>query len=198
MNLAKLWSRLNLSATGLRPEYHGRERIDPDRPCIYVANHQSTLDIWLMILLLPVSTRFVAKDALFRIPILGWALSSAGFIPIDRSNHNSAMRSLEKAAVKIRSGRPLVMFPEGTRSRDGNLAPFKKGAFHLALQAGVPVVPVSLQGTFEAMPPGFYRINRVPVHVRVHPAIDVEPFASGDARRLMHAVREAIASGLDR
>lgn len=197
MKLGKLWSRVNMAATGLRPVWHGRERVDPDTPCIYLANHQSTMDIWLMILLTPPSARFVAKDSLFRIPILGWALSSAGFIPIDRANRNSAMRSLQRAAEKIRAGRPLVMFPEGTRSRDGSLARFKKGAFHLALQARVPVVPVSLRGTFEALPPGMYRVCKVPVDVVVHPAIDVTDYLPDNHVGLMETVRNAIASGLD-
>jgi 1-acyl-sn-glycerol-3-phosphate acyltransferase len=197
IHLARLWSRLNLAATGLRPEYSGLENASKSTPCIFLANHQSTLDIWLLLMILPFSTRFVAKDSLFRLPILGWALRASGFIPIDRSNRTSALRSLEKAVNKIRDGRSIVLFPEGTRSRDGRMGRFKKGAFYLALKAGVPVVPVSLRGTFNALPPGMYRIHKGPVVVRVHPPIDVAPYLPDDIKGLSSIVRATIIGGLE-
>lgn len=196
LRLGRLWSRLNMAATGLKPVFRGSENLSSSLPCIFLANHQSTMDIWLMLMILPESARFIAKESLFRVPILGWALTSAGFISIDRSSRTRALKSLDAAAAKIRSGKSVVMFPEGTRSRSGKLAKFKKGAFHLALKSGVPVVPVSLRGTFEAMPPGLYRISKVPVEVTVHPPIDVTAFLPDNTKDLMVAVRDAIASGL--
>jgi 1-acyl-sn-glycerol-3-phosphate acyltransferase len=196
MRLGKVWSRIHLAACGIRPVIHGRENLEVNGPCLYLANHQSTLDIWLTILVLPLPTRIVAKQQLFRIPVLGWALSAAGFIPIDRSNHTRALHSLRSAAKKVRAGRPLLLFPEGTRSRDGTLRPFKKGAFHLALQAGVPVVPISLRGTYEALPPRTIRVRPGPVEVLIHPPVDVTPFRPDDVAGLSGVVREAIASGL--
>jgi 1-acyl-sn-glycerol-3-phosphate acyltransferase len=177
--------------------YVGLEHIDRTAPQVFIANHQSMADIWALLAVLPPSSRFVAKRELFRIPIFGWALAAAGFVPIERSKHSGALRSLDVAAERIRQGHSLVLFPEGTRTRDGRLRPFKKGAFHLALRAGVPVVPVAISGSFELLPPRTLRVHPGPVHVRFEPPLDVAPFQPTDHAGLLEAVRATIARRLE-
>jgi 1-acyl-sn-glycerol-3-phosphate acyltransferase len=163
-----------------------------------LANHQSIVDIWVILSFVPPNTRFVAKQELFRIPIFGWALRATGCVPINRGNRTEAIRGLEVAAERIRAGRSVVLFPEGSRSRDGSLGAFKKGAFYLSLQAGVPVVPVAINGSFDVVPPGTIRVRPGPVHVFVEPAVDVEPFRPEDQAGLMNLVHRTIARRFDR
>jgi 1-acyl-sn-glycerol-3-phosphate acyltransferase len=197
MRLGKLWSRLILAAAGVQVVYRGGEHVPSDRSCVFIANHQSLLDIWALTPALPLSTRFVAKQSLFQIPFLGWAMAASGFIPVDRANRTRAVRSLSRAAERIRDGRCVILFPEGTRSRDGRLAPFKKGGFHLALQAGVPVIPVAISGSFRALAPGTMRVRPGEVRVAFAPPIVPSPSGPAAVDDLMRAVREAIAERLD-
>ena len=189
MVFGRLWSRVILRATGARVRYTGLESLLAHQPCIYISNHLSNVDIWALIAVLPVATRFVAKQSLFRIPLFGTIMRTAGFVGIDRQNRGRAIRSLQVAAEKIRAGRPVILFAEGTRSRSGRLAPFKKGPFHLALQAGVPIVPIVIAGSGRVMPPGSMRVVPGPVDVRILPPIDVAPFLPDDLAGLMLAVR---------
>jgi 1-acyl-sn-glycerol-3-phosphate acyltransferase len=197
MRLGRLWSRAMLAVTGARVTYFGLENLRASQPCVYISNHQSNVDIWALICVLPVSTRFVAKEELFRIPALGWAMAGAGFVSIDRGNRSKAIRSLELAAQKIRAGRSLVLFPEGTRSRSGELGPFKKGPFHLAVQAGVPLVPVAIKGSGRIVPPHSIRVRPGPVEVRVLPPVAIEPFLPNDYLGLRRDVHARIAAALD-
>jgi 1-acyl-sn-glycerol-3-phosphate acyltransferase len=192
IRVGKLWSQVMLATVGATVVYHGRENLDRSLPCIYLVNHQSSVDIWVLLTVLPRSARFVAKRELFRIPVFGWLLSAADFVPVDRGNRAAAIRSLEVAAERVRAGRSLVLFPEGSRSRNGKLEPFKKGAFHLALAAGVPVVPIAIRNSFEVMPPGSLRVRPGPVHVTIEPPIDVAPFQPDDHEGLLRVVRAVI------
>jgi 1-acyl-sn-glycerol-3-phosphate acyltransferase len=189
IHAGKLWSRIMLRAVGARVSYHDLGRAREHLPCIFIANHQSMIDIWVMFAVIPPPTRFVAKRELFRIPIFGWALASCGCIPIDRANRGEAIRSLRAAAEQIRSGRSVVLYPEGSRSQDGVLRPFKKGAFHLALQAGVPIVPVVITGSHRALPPRSLRVRPGPVDVHLEPPVDPRAFAPDDHDGLLEAVR---------
>jgi len=197
MRVGRLWSRAMLWAVGARVRYEEIERMTARLPCIYISNHQSNVDIWALIRVLPAATRFVAKESLFRVPALGWAMAASGFIPIDRSNRGRAIRSLRAAAARIRDGRPVVLFPEGTRSPDGTLGEFKKGPFHLALQAGVPLVPIAISGSGSILPPRSIRCRPGPVLVRFLEPIDPTPFAPSDHDGLRAAVRRAIAGALE-
>jgi len=192
----RAWSRINLRAIGARVEW---ERLDIARahvPCIYVSNHQSNVDIWALIAVLPKRTRFVAKQSLFKVPILGWAMRVSDFIPIDRANRTKAIRSLDEAAAKIRGGRPVVMFAEGTRSAGDTLAPFKKGPFHLALAAGVPIIPVAISGSGAVMPPHGLNVRPGPVRVRFCDPVEVAPYQPRDVQGLLNTVHQAIAQAL--
>jgi len=192
VHVGRIWSRLLLAAAGARVTYHGLDHARGRLPCIFIANHQSFIDVWVMMCLVPPTTRFVAKRELFRIPVFGWVLSASGCIPIDRGNRSQAIRSLEAAAERIRGGTSVVLYPEGTRSTDGRLQPFKKGAFHLALQAGVPIVPVAITGSFDVLAPVRLLARPGPVSVHVEPPIDVAPFQPGDSDGLLAVVRSAI------
>jgi len=189
----RLWAKAHLWAMGIRPVYSGLEHARGTEPRIFLANHLSTLDVWVVVPVLPDTTRFVSKRTIFWIPVLGQAMSLAGFIAIDRQDRASAIRSLSRAAEKIRDGASVILFPEGTRSRDGKLSRFKRGSFHLALEAGVPVVPVAITGTYDVVRPRSIIVHPGPVHVTFAPPIDATPSA-GDPDALLAKVREEIAA----
>jgi len=197
VRLGRVWSRLILWVAGIRTRYEGVEHASAHLPCVFMVNHQSYVDIWAVLAVLPAPTMFAAKKSLFGIPGLGWSMAASGFTLIDRSNRVAAIRSLSEAAAKVRGGRPLVLFPEGTRSRDGRLGEFKKGPFHLALEAGVPVVPVAISGSGRTLPPGTVRIRPGVVTVRIAPPIDPAPYLPDDLEGLMATVRDEIARRLD-
>jgi len=197
MTMARLWSRSMLWIVGARVTYHDPESALQRSECLFIANHISNVDIWALGNVLPLRTRFVVKQELFRIPVLGWAMRAAGFISINRGNRAEAIRSLNRAAETIRGGHPVILFPEGTRSRSGRLQPFKKGAFHLALRAGVPIIPVAIRGTFEIMPPGSLRVQPGPVEVFFEPAIELPADGSVRADDLRQAVHTVIEHRLD-
>lgn len=162
--VAPRYIRGTARAFGIRRELEGWEALPADlregrRPAVFIGNHTSLFDPPLMISTLPCRPVFVAKRELARIPFLGWVIWLADFIFIDRRDRGSALRSLEEAAVRIRAGQPVVAFPEGTRSRDGHLLPFKMGAFGLAFEAGVPVVPFAIQGGPEILPKDGWRVK---------------------------------------
>lgn len=121
-------------------------------PAIYVMNHQSTLDIPAAFAVLPVDLRFIAKHTLRKVPLLGWYMAWTGMVFVDRANSTQAVGSLSAAADRVRGGISLLAYPEGTRSRDGRILPFKKGPFVLALQSGVPIVPIAIAGSMQVMP----------------------------------------------
>jgi 1-acyl-sn-glycerol-3-phosphate acyltransferase len=196
--MARGWSRIMLLAVGARTNYHDPHGALRQSRCIYFANHQSNVDIWALGKVMPIGTRFVAKQELFRIPVLGHAMTAAGFISINRSNRSEAIRSLTRAAETIRSGRPVILFPEGTRSRDGKLQPFKKGAFHLAARAGVPVVPVAIRGTFRIMAPGSIRVRPGTVEVFFERPIELSdrsPVRAEDLMKTVHTIVSARLTG---
>lgn len=196
MRLGKVWSKLHLGLSGVRARYVGLENASGRTPRIFLANHFSVVDIWVLAVVLPVTTRFVAKRSLFWLPVLGQAMAVAGFIPIDRKDRRRAIRTLQAAEEPIRRGASLILFPEGTRSRDGRLAPFKKGAFHLALAAGVPIVPVAISGSGRVQRPRSIAMRPAPVRVTFFPPIDTTAYGPEDLEALILDVRASIASGL--
>ena len=186
------WAQAHLWALGLKPDYCGSKPPDEVEPRIFTANHLSVVDIWVMLYAIPLNARFVAKASLFRIPLFGWAMRMAGFIPIDRADRNRAMNAVSKAGEALRSGKAIIMFPEGTRSRDGRLLRFKKGAFHLALSERVPIVPVAISGSGRMIKPHSIVVQRIPVSVRFLEPVDVTPYLPDDVDGLITKVRAAI------
>ncbi len=195
---ARIWSRVMVAAVGVRPTFLGLDNVDHGSPQVFIANHQSIVDVWVMPQWLPFNARFAVKQELFRVPIFGWAMAASGFIPINRQNRSEAVKSLDEAASRIRSGCSVVLYPEGTRSRDGNLQPFKKGAFHLALAAGVPVVPVAISGSYDVIRPGDWRVTPGPVTVSIEAPIDVSRFQPDNYQGLLDHVHEVIRRRLSR
>ncbi len=144
---ARLWARGLLAVSGVRLAVEHAVPLDPARPVVYMANHQSLYDIPALLASLPGQTRMLAKRSLFRIPFFGWAIAAGGFIAIDREDPGSAPKNLRAAAERLRRGASTVVFPEGTRSLDGRLAPLQRGGFLLALKSGLPIVPVGIEGS---------------------------------------------------
>jgi 1-acyl-sn-glycerol-3-phosphate acyltransferase len=190
--LARRWARLIGRLAGLEMVLEARATLDPSRPYVFMANHLSTVDIWATLAVLPVPVRMIAKKQLAAIPLLGWAMWAGRFIFIDRQNPAAARRSIERAKDRIRNGHSVLLFPEGTRSRQGSLLPFKKGGFHLAIDAGVPIVPLALRGSREAMPPGSLLLRPGRVRVVMGEPVATAGLAERDRDALMVRVRAEI------
>lgn len=192
--VARLGIRLLLFFSGVRVEVEGRERLPAAGGVVYMANHQSYLDPPILLAVLPGQLSFLAKAELFRVPLLGLVLRAGGLIPIDRRDRAGAEAGIARAAAAVRAGRPLLIFPEGTRSRDGRLLPLKKGPFYLAEQAQAPIVCVRLQGTAALMPPSDWRIRPGTVRLRVAPPIEFPAWSpAADPRaRLAEMVRREL------
>lgn len=190
---------MKLAVTGVRLagveiETRGLENLQPSRNYIFMSNHVSNLDPPVFVPAIPGRCSVLIKKEVFRLPILGGLLRMAEMVPVDRSNREAAIESVRAAAEVLRRGLNMVIFPEGTRSPDGRLLPFKKGPFHMAIEAGVAVIPVTLLGTAECWPKGTWAIRSGKATVIFHPPIESSGFA--DREELMAAVRQSIASAL--
>lgn len=198
--VARGWIRWCLRTCGVRVEPRGLVHVVENQPCILMCNHQSVIDIAALVHTLPVHWRFVAKRELLRIPFFGWALAAADQIIIDRGNREKAVRSLDRAAERIRAGANVIIFPEGTRSPDALLRPadrFKSGPFHLAIQAGVPIIPVTVSGSQRITPKRSLRVESGPVVIRYGEPIPTRGLGIDDRHELKKRVREAIFAGFD-
>jgi 1-acyl-sn-glycerol-3-phosphate acyltransferase len=183
------WSRDNLWLSRVRVEIEGLEHIDGRRPQLLVANHSGLHDILSLSACLPIQFRWIAKKSLFRVPFMGWHMRRSGYIPIDRENPREAAKSIMDAAGIIQRGVNAIAFPEGTRSRTGELGKFHSGAFSLALRTGVPLVPVTLDGSYRVIIPRTLQVNPgVTVRIKVDHPIDLSTYARGGKHRLMDDV----------
>lgn len=195
---ARFWGHLGLTMAGIKVTVKGRENL-PDGPLIVMSNHASNFDILIMQGHFPRPLSWIAKKELFAIPVFGWSMRRGGYIPLDRGDGRKALKSMDEAAQQIKGGTSVILFPEGTRTRDGRMLPFKRGGFLLAARAGVPVVPVSIIGSFSINPGGSLGLNPGrQVQILIHPAITVphEMKRSAAETFLMQQVKEAIAGGL--
>lgn len=177
---SRAWGASLLKANGISVTTTGRDRFDPERPYVFASNHTSLVDIWALMATGPASLRFVAKQEMLKLPILGKAMRSAGHIFIDRTRLKSAFGAYETAAASIRSGISAVVFPEGTRSLDGTLLPFKRAPFVLAIAAGVPVVPVYIPDAWKILAPGSIRMRPGSIEVRFGHPISTEGLTVDD------------------
>ncbi|MGH9590033.1 MAG: lysophospholipid acyltransferase family protein [Terracidiphilus sp.] len=194
-NTAQLINRVALAAAGIRVEVSGRERVPADEACIFMSNHLSNLDPPALFPRIPGRTSAFLKRSLMHIPVLGYGLRLAEFIPVDRNGGvESAQESAAMARRLLAKGIHITIFVEGTRSPDGRMLPFKKGPFYLAMESGARCIPVSIEGTQRIMPKGKASIRPGTAHVTFHAPIDPRQYATRE--ELMDAVREAIASGL--
>ncbi|MGH7294124.1 MAG: lysophospholipid acyltransferase family protein [Polyangiaceae bacterium] len=194
------WSRNIVRNLGIHLVVDGRENLVAGHTYLVMSNHQSHYDVPVLFQVAGPNIRMVAKQELFRVPVFGKALAEGGFISIDRGDRHAAIHSLEVARALLSSGTHVWIAPEGTRSRTGQLLPFKKGAFYLALEARLPILPVTISGTRDALPAEGLRSTRgAEVHVTIHPVIDAAPYAArGKPGRddLMNEVRRVLESAL--
>ena len=177
----------------------GEEHIQPGQSYVFVANHQSMFDVWLVYGWLPVIFKWLMKAELRKVPFVGTGCKAAGHIFIDRRNSKAALESIREVEKQLVNGVSTVIFPEGTRSLDGEVGRFKRGAFQIALDLGLPVIPLSLDGCFEVLPKGKPFVHRHPVHMHIGEPIDLKQFVDAegkqDANAAIEAVRNAVING---
>jgi 1-acyl-sn-glycerol-3-phosphate acyltransferase len=190
---AKFGLRVYLWAAGARVHVSGLERLDRDQAYVFIANHQSNLDPPLLFSCLGHNVGAMAKIELFRIPIMKQGFPLAHILPVDRSNRERALRSARRGVDELRQGHSLMAFPEGTRSIDGRLKEFKRGAFYMAIEAGVPIAPVVINDTRLVMRRGAKRVVPCDVYLEVLPPVSVEAYTTENARELIRRARDLIA-----
>jgi len=190
------WARSLLLAAGIKPEISGLENIEPEKSYILIANHQSHMDIPVLTCVLPVPLRIIAKKELFKIPFLGWGMKGVGMLSIDRSNRKKSIDTLKEAEEIIKTHvLSILAFPEGTRSDDGKIHPFKKGPFILAINTGLPLLPVSVSGTRKITPKGKISIHPGRVKVIIHPPVSTDNLTLGDRHKLVEDFQKTIQKG---
>lgn len=192
MMARRCWAPALVRLSGARLVVDPLPELDWSRPHIFAMNHQSMLDIACAFAVIPANLRFVAKKVLRLVPFLGWYMWATGMVFVDRSKGSSAMKSLIAAGKRIREGVSILAYPEGTRSRTGAILPFKKGVFVLALEAGVPIVPVVIEGSGKVLPSGSFRLRAGVVRMRIGQPIEVKGKTPADRDALMLEVRNAM------
>ena len=191
--VSRIWAWAILKIGGVKLKVEGLGRLDPGRPYIFIANHQSNIDIPILVQSLPgFQLRWIAKRELMLIPFFGWAMWASGHIVVDRANRAKAMTSLRVARERVRGGISVVIFPEGTRSTGGELLPFKRGGFLLAAKTDAPIVPVTIKGSGRLMPKGDWRIRGGQVEVIVSEPIVLDPHRAGGLNAIVDRVRGII------
>ncbi len=184
-----------LWVSGIKLEVRGREKIPSGRAVVFMPNHQSNCDPPAVFVTLP-PVRVLAKKEFFRIPVLGQAMKLYGFIPVDRNHRDRAIRAVQAAAAALRAGHSFLAYPEGTRSLDGRLQPFKKGVFVMAMDAGAPIIPVSISGARRIMPKGSLAVRPGTLHITFHDPVVTQGRAPEERTAVMAEVRRAIRSAL--
>jgi 1-acyl-sn-glycerol-3-phosphate acyltransferase len=193
--VTRTWARIILLFAGTKLIIEGSENIEKDRSYIVVSNHQSKFDIPVLIVGIKTNLRIIAKKELFKIPFLGWGMKAVGMLEIDRSNHKQSIETLKKAEKVVKEHHlSILVFPEGTRSRDGKLLPFKKGSFVLAINTGLPILPVSLSGTRKISPDGERKLRKGRVKIKIHPPISVESMELTDRTTLLEKTQRIVES----
>ncbi len=189
---AKLWARGILGAAGVKVQVQGLENLILDSPQILASNHQGFFDIFALFAYIPIRFGWITKKELFWIPIFGYAMKRFGNIRVDRSNKEKAREGLRVAARKIQEGQSIIIFPEGTRSLDGKLLPFKKGCFHLAEASGEPVVPISISGSFEIMSKRSFRVKPGTIHLVIGKPMRVQGAHENSRNAFTEQLRQTI------
>src|SRR5438105_12233142 len=190
--IIRLWARSIVRGAGIDLRTEGTEIVDRKQRYIIIANHHSYFDIPCIFAAIPQPIRFMAKVSLFKIPIFGWAIGRAGFIPIDRKNRRTAVKSFDLAVERIRKGNTVVVFPEEGRSRERTMRPFQRGGFLLALRSELPILPLAFDGTYDVHRAGAKWITPGPVTIRVGTPIPTAGLTVRDKDRLLEESREQI------
>ncbi len=194
----RLWAKIIVLAAGIKIRIEGKENIQADASYIMVANHQSHMDIPVLTTALPLTLRIISKKELFRIPFLGWGMKAAGFLKIDRTNRRKAIETLKKAEQVVRQHHlSILAFPEGTRSNDGRIQDFKKGPIVLAINTGLPLLPVSVSGTRRTLPKGKLIARSGRVLVKIHSPVPTADLSLEDRNSLVRQIQETIINGFE-
>ena len=192
LRFARGWARTLLIVAGVRVRVLHPERLDRGRSFVIVANHESFCDILVLLANLPMQVRFLAKRSVFRVPVLGWSIAAAGFIPVDREDRTRGSETVEAALERLSGGRSVVVFPEETRTSTGDLLPFKRGAAHLALRSGLPILPIALAGTFQVLKRESLLITPGPVAMSVGNPIEVSGRSPREREAVTRTARDEI------
>ena len=196
--VTRSYSKIILLAANIKAEISGKENIKPGTAYLVASNHQSHLDIPVLVYNLPLRLTFLAKRELFKIPFFGWGMQAAGILKIDRSNRSKAIQTLKDAERIIVEKKFSVMaFPEGTRSSDGNIHEFKKGSFVMAINTGLPVLPVSIKGTYDILPKNRIKIRPGKVRVKIHKPIDTQNYSFKNRHDLVKKTHQIIVEGFN-
>ncbi|MFH1387115.1 MAG: lysophospholipid acyltransferase family protein [bacterium] len=179
---ASLWARFLLLFSGSKIILVGQDNLPAGTPCIVVANHQGAADIPILLAYLPVRFRFAIKKELFGIPVFGWYLRQAGYFSVDRESFRSAYKTIEVIIGILKTGKSVLVFPEGTRSKDGTLGKFKRGSLMAALKSGAPIIPVAISGSYNVLPRGTYLINPTKIKLSIGKPIYIKNEAEYDAK----------------
>ena len=189
--------RVGRRILGIDVEAEGLDRIGRGTPYVFMCNHLSFLDAPLLMTVLDRPARVIVKRFVFRIPVLGLGMRFSGYVPLDKEGAGAGRKSIARAAQLIKEKRySFLIYPEGERSRDGKTLPFRRGGFFLALETGVPIVPVSIKGTYELMPRGQWLVRKGPVKITLHEPVPVTDYTQDTKAELMEKVRAAVSSGL--
>ncbi len=186
------WAKVILWVSGVKVMLWGKENVNPGEPYVYMSNHQSYFDILALLSSVSGGFKFIVKQELMRIPVFGFAMRRAGYIGIERKEHRKAMKSMDKAAEKIKSGVSVLIFPEGTRGIDGRLQEFKRGGFMLALKSGCDIVPVAIKNSYRIAHKGSMKINKGIIDIYIDRPISVDSYTRRNVGQLMEEVREKI------
>lgn len=194
----RLVARSALTLTGIRVRVMGRERVDWSRPHVFMGNHQNLLDPFALVLAIPTFMVGIEKKENQRIPVYGAISRAWGNLPIDRSNPGAARETIALAAERFKAGTSVAILPEGTRTKDGSIGPFKKGGFHLALGTGADIVPFTFNGAFERLKTGSWRVYPGTIEVVFGDAISTQGYGKENLEALVERVRGAICANFQR
>ena len=195
--IGKFWSLLNVFLSGTRLTIKGMEKIDTNLPHIVMSNHQSLFDVWALIGKIPLQIRWIVKSEIRKIPIFGYTLERMGHVYVDRRNRTAAFISLETASKKIKKGTSVIIFPEGTRSKDGQLLKFRMGGIIMALKSGVPILPVTVNGSRFVLPKNTLALMPGKIEIIIGDVIDPGIYDENQRHELMEKIRSAINENLD-
>jgi 1-acyl-sn-glycerol-3-phosphate acyltransferase len=193
----RVWGRIALLANRVRVKMEGLEQVEGKGPYIFMANHQGYYDVFVLMGHLPFQFKWLAKKEIFSIPLLGWAMSAGGYISVDREGTRETVKAMNDAAEKIREGMSVMIFPEGSRTPDGSIQPFKKGGFTLAVKSKVPIVPIAITGSREIMAKDSMTISPGEIRVRIGRPIDTRDYSLKERNLLMEKVNDAISEAFE-
>ena len=195
--VSSLWGRWLCTLNGIQVDVEGLEHLQQDQAQILIANHQGFFDIFALSGFLPLQIRWMAKSSLFKIPFVGWSITASGYIPVDRSNRKKSYQAFLTTIEKLKAGNSIVIFPEGTRSEDGTIGPFKKGSLLLSVRSGAPLVPVTLLGTGSIIKKGSCIIKPGRVQIIISPPLSSQAVKDDKEENVLRTLRDIICKNYE-